>query len=53
MTAKEESIVTAIWGSTYRSKSTKLCIPKQVMKVNKDKMFIISETGQGFKVKNF
>lgn len=53
MTAKEETIVNAIWGPTNRSKSTKLCILKQVIKANKDKLFIISETGQSFKVKNF
>ncbi|MDD2234361.1 MAG: hypothetical protein PHV03_05565 [Desulfitobacteriaceae bacterium] len=53
MTAKEESIVTAIWGQAYRSKSTKFCILKQVMKANKDRLFLISETGQGLKVKNY
>jgi hypothetical protein len=51
MTAKEESIVTAIWGSTHRSNSIKLFISKQVIESNKNKLFYILETGQSFKVK--
>jgi hypothetical protein len=51
MTAKEEFIVTAIWGPTHPLKSTKLNIPKQVMKSNKNKLFYILETGQSFRVK--
>jgi hypothetical protein len=51
MTAKEESIVIAIWGPNNRIKSTKLYIPKQVMESNKNKLFYILEAGQSFRVK--
>jgi len=53
MTAREESIVTAIWGPTKRLKSTKLYIPKQVVELNKDKFFYIPARGRSIKAKTW